>query len=102
MTERSEGIVSSDGFGLWVSALDNMSHEQLTSVLTFVIGKLGERAPAKALMEDQSWPLRDVLAKLIEASEILMHQKNYDGHGWEQISHAIERGKVALLAWPNQ
>lgn len=53
------------------------------------------------LMEDQAWPLRDVLAKLVEAGEILMHQKNYDGHGWEEISTAIERGKAALLAWPN-
>lgn len=52
------------------------------------------------LMEGESWPLRDVLAKLVEASEILLHQKNYDGHGWEQISHAVDRAKAALAKWP--
>jgi transcriptional regulator with XRE-family HTH domain len=42
---------------------------------------------------DSSWSLKDVLKKLIEASEILLHQKNYDGHGWEEINHCVERGK---------
>jgi transcriptional regulator with XRE-family HTH domain len=42
---------------------------------------------------DNSWSLKDVLKKLIEASEILLHQKNYDGHGWEEINHCVERGK---------
>lgn len=42
---------------------------------------------------DQHWPLKDVLAKLIEAAEILLKEKDYDGHGWELIDTCIEKGK---------
>ena len=51
------------------------------------------------LGNDKSWPLKDVLDKLIEASEILLHEKNYDRHGWEEISHCVKRGKeiVSIL-----
>lgn len=53
---------------------------------------------------DQPWPLKDILAKLIEASDILLHDKNYDGHGWENISHATEEAKKikALLEPPKE
>jgi hypothetical protein len=49
---------------------------------------------------DNAWCLKDVMKKLIEASEILLHQKNYDGHGWEEINHCVERGKeiVSILS----
>lgn len=49
---------------------------------------------------DNAWCLKDVIKKLIEASEILLHQKNYDGHGWEEISHCVDRGKeiVSILS----
>ena len=49
---------------------------------------------------DNAWCLKDVLKKLIEASEILLLQKNYDGHGWEEISHCVDRGKeiVSILS----
>jgi hypothetical protein len=46
---------------------------------------------------DQPWPLYDVLKKLIEASEILLHTKNFDGHGWEEIHHAAERAKQIII-----
>ena len=48
---------------------------------------------AEILALDQPWPLRDVLNKLIEASEILLHDRSYDGHGWEEISYAVGRAK---------
>ncbi len=41
----------------------------------------------------EPWPLWDVLDKLVEASDILLHQHNYDGHGWEEIHHAVKRAK---------
>jgi hypothetical protein len=52
------------------------------------------------LAMDNAWCLKDVMKKLIEASEILLHQKNYDGHGWEEINHCVERGKeiVSILS----
>ena len=51
---------------------------------------------------DNSWSLKDVLNKLIEASEILLHQKNYDGHGWEEINHCVERGKEIVSTLSEQ
>lgn len=41
----------------------------------------------------EAWPLVDVLKKLTEASDILLKQKNYDGHGWEEIHHATGKAK---------
>jgi hypothetical protein len=53
----------------------------------------------QALGIDTAWPLVDVLDKLIEGTEILLNKKNYDGHGWEEISLAVKKGKevVSLL-----
>ncbi len=51
---------------------------------------------------DNSWSLKDVLKKLIEASEILLHQKNYDGHGWEEINHCVEIGKEIVSTLSGQ
>lgn len=45
---------------------------------------------------DNPWPLVDVIKKLVSASEILLIDKNYDGHGWEEISHCVERGKEII------
>lgn len=45
------------------------------------------------LMLDRPYSLKHVIDKLVEASEILLHNKNYDGHGWELISHCVDLGK---------
>lgn len=42
---------------------------------------------------DKPWPLRDVLAKLVEAAEILLHRCDYDGHGYEEILAAVDAAK---------
>lgn len=47
----------------------------------------------EGMMNDQPWPLRDIVSKLCEATEILLHEKNYDGHGHEQISCALRLAK---------
>lgn len=39
------------------------------------------------------WCLKDVLVKLVSASNILLLDKNYDGHGWEEISHCVDEAK---------
>lgn len=52
------------------------------------------------LMSDEAWPLRDVLAKLVEAGEILLGYYDYRADKWEEIHQAIERAKVALANWP--
>ena len=49
------------------------------------------------LLNDQPWPLKDVVEKLCEAAEILLHEKNYDGHGHEEIAQALDAGRKMLL-----
>lgn len=44
----------------------------------------------------KSWNTHDVIAKLIEATDILLHRKDYDGHGWEEIEICYQRGKEIL------
>jgi hypothetical protein len=44
------------------------------------------------------WPLRDIVAKLVEAADILLDDKSYDGHGWEQIQVA----KTEAAKWLKQ
>lgn len=39
------------------------------------------------------WPLVDVLKKLIDASEILLIKKSYDGHDYEEIEICVKRAK---------
>jgi len=40
---------------------------------------------------ENAWSLRDTLEKLIEASNILLNDKSYDGHGYEQIYTARDQ-----------
>ena len=40
-----------------------------------------------------TFTLSDILNKLIESSDILLHNKNYDGHGWEIIAKCTELAK---------
>lgn len=35
------------------------------------------------------WPPSDVITKLCEATDILLNEKNYDGHGHEEIRYAL-------------
>lgn len=56
----------------------------------------------KVLAENEPWSLYEVLKKLVEASEILLIKKDYDGHGWEEISHAVKRGKEIIRVLEEQ
>lgn len=47
----------------------------------------------EVIPDDNPWPLRDVLGKLVEAAEILLHRCDYDGHGYEEFLAAIDRAK---------
>lgn len=48
---------------------------------------------SKNCMLDQPWPLKDVISKLCDAAEILLHEKNYDGHGYEEIIESLRIGR---------
>ena len=45
-----------------------------------------------------AWPPRDVVEKLCQAADMLLNDYNYDGHGHEEMSIAVERG----WEWINQ
>lgn len=45
---------------------------------------------------EEAWPLINVLEKLVEATNILLHKKSYDGHGWEDINHCVARGEQII------
>lgn len=44
----------------------------------------------------ESWPLRDVLTRLVEAAEHLLDVHNCDGHGHEGIRDAVNHGRKYL------
>jgi hypothetical protein len=50
------------------------------------------------LEAENSWPTKDVLTKLIWATEYLLHEKDYDGHNWEELEICANRGKEILSA----
>ena len=50
----------------------------------------------EVLALNQPWCLKDVLQKLGDASNILLLEKTYYGHGWEEISHCVERGQEII------
>lgn len=52
--------------------------------------------PALPLDLDEAWPTKDVLSKLIWASEYLLHKKSYDGHNHEEINICVKRAKNIL------
>ena len=53
-------------------------------------------ADSLPLDSDKAWDTLSVLAKLVEAADILLHRKDYDGHGWEEIEICYKRGKEIL------
>ena len=44
-----------------------------------------------------SWPLASIVTKLDKASKILLRDKDYDGHGYEQIHYASLEAKKWLV-----
>ena len=47
--------------------------------------------------EDNPWPTVDVLTKLIEATEYLLHHNNYDGQWHEEYQLCVKRGKEIIV-----
>jgi hypothetical protein len=48
----------------------------------------------KILRIDQPYNLQEVFKGLIEATDILLHKKDYDGHGWEELEYCYNQAKV--------
>ncbi len=48
------------------------------------------------LMIDAPFSLKDTVKYLCEATNILLHEKNYDAHGYEILEAALKAGKEWL------
>jgi len=42
------------------------------------------------------WPIWSILERLCDAADILLDDKDYDGHGWELLHEARERGRQRI------
>jgi hypothetical protein len=51
-----------------------------------------QKCQCHVLRLDDTWPLIDVLRKLVEASDILLHKRDYDQTGWEEHEYAYRDG----------
>lgn len=56
----------------------------------------------KLLRRDEPWNLLDIIKKISNASHILLHEKDYDKHGWEDYEHAYRESlKIIYLLETN-
>ena len=45
---------------------------------------------------DNPWPAKDVIEKLIWATEYLLNNKDYDGHNHEELRYCVNRGREII------
>ena len=55
-----------------------------------------ERCGLTSLRLDETWPLKDVLTKLVDAADALLIKYDYDQTYWEQIQVANKEAKKIL------
>jgi hypothetical protein len=77
--------------------LRQFAFQQTERTVTAIIHAERQKPAAElpALLEEP-WPMRDILAKLSEAADILLNERAYDGHGWEEIATCRDRAKIVL------
>lgn len=80
----------------WVLKYESYSFEQVVEALKTRDAEVRAAALREALLTDEAWPLKDIIAKLIEATEHLLIGHNCDAHGWELFGGAARRGKEWL------
>lgn len=61
-----------------------------------ILSRLPQREVSMPLGLDNPYPLKSVLEKLIEATEILLHQKSYDGPNYEELEMCVRRAKEII------
>lgn len=84
--------------------LDSMDHiEESDQNWSDVVNDLESQLAKyrEALAISNPWPITDILSKLIEASETLLHECGYDGHKpgqmpYEDINICVDEAKKAI------
>ncbi len=56
---------------------------------------------AKMLRAEYSWDTISILEKLSDATDVLLHEKDYDRHGWEEIEYAWGASKELIVSLKN-
>lgn len=56
-----------------------------------------DEATAVNLRDDKNGSTLDILEKLVESANILLHEKNYDGTGWESISISANEAQELII-----
>lgn len=51
----------------------------------------------KLLGLNNPYPLKEVLIRLRMATNVLLHEKNYDRHGYEELEQCAQRAKEIIL-----
>ena len=55
--------------------------------------KKSKNSSCVMLGRDSAFPTEYLLDKLCDAVDILLHDKDYDGHGWEDFQEAMVQGR---------
>ncbi len=82
----------------------NVTHWLDLSILTTKerAVKLAENTKTELLQLDNPWPLIDVLDKLQDSADKLLHKYNYDGAGHEEVLLCLNRAKEIVKSMEKQ
>ncbi len=56
----------------------------------------------KVIRMDQPYNLPEILKALTECADILLHDKGYDGAGWERLEYCFKHGKEIIEIFENK
>lgn len=59
-----------------------------------MVKSFNNKIRSKHILENNSaWSLRDVIKRLCKATDILLHEKDYDGQGYEEMELCLKLAK---------
>lgn len=96
MKTKLDKYAISRGFESWLDLCSNLQPLDIESETIAVLGEIKNEQREVHLNLNESWSTIHLMIKLIEASEILLNERNYDGLGWEDIQGAVKRSKELI------
>lgn len=74
-----------------------LSYDAALNVCEHLAGASSVRVGGmKILRLDKPFPLKDILTRLVKATEYLLNQKDYDGPGYEELGHCVSGAKEVI------